>query len=350
MTAKKFAVRLGLAALLPGAATAPAGAADAVEAFYKGRQIQLIVSTAPGGAYDAFARLMVQYLPAYIPGHPSFVVQNMNGANGLTATNHLANIAARDGTVIASVQSNIPTSQILAPAGVHFDANKLSWIGSITKDIFVGYVWHDAKVKTYEQAKTDVAIMGGQGVGAATIDFAIVSNALFGTKFKIITGYGSSGETKLAMERRELDGTFGNGWTSLKIDQKDWLTEGKIRIFIQHGFAPHRELPDVPLFIDQAKNPPDRQVLELLLARQETNKPYLAPPGVPADRLNALRRAFDATVADPKFRAAADKANLAIDGPMTGEALAAMVARISATPPEVPRRIERIFSEFQGGK
>ncbi len=274
----------------------------------------------------------------------------MAGAGGLTATNYMANIAARDGSVIASVDSNIPTSQILlAPVGVHFDANQISWIGSITKDIFVGYVWHDAEVQSFEDAKTKVAIMGGQGVGAATIDFAIVSNALLGTKFKIVTGYDSSSATKLAMERGELDGTFANGWTSLKVDQKDWLADRKIKVIIQDGFTRNRDLPDVPLLIDQAKNDADRQLLELLLARQETNKPYLAPPGIPQDRLMALRAAFDAAVSDPSFRAAAEKANLTVDSPMTGAELTTLVARLMATPPEIPRRIGAIFKAFQGG-
>jgi hypothetical protein len=193
-------------------------------------------------------------------------------------------------------------------------------------------------------------VAGSTGPGGANYDFPFLTNAVIGTKFKIVTGYSSSNETKLALERGEVDGTFGNGWTSLKIAEKDWLQEGKIKIFLQHGFTPHAELPNVPLFINFAKTPADRQALELLLARQETNKPYLAPPGVPANRLNALRRAFDASIKDPEFRAAADKAKLAIDGPLTGEELTAMVAKLAQTPPEVPKRIEKMFADFQAGK
>jgi tripartite-type tricarboxylate transporter receptor subunit TctC len=350
MTARFPSLRFACGLLALVALAPRAVAADAVEDFYKGKQMQLIVSTAAGGAYDAFGRLIAPYITKYLPGHPLIIVQNMNGANGLTATNYLANQAARDGTVIAAVQSNIPTSELLSPSGVYFKAAELSWIGSITKDIFVGYVWHKSPVQSMEDALTKTATMGGQGVGAATIDFAIAANAFVGTKFKIVTGYSSSNETKLALERGEVDGTFGNGWTSLKIAEKDWLQDGKIKIFLQHGFQPHAELPNVPLFINFAKTPADRQALELLLARQETNKPYLAPPGVPADRLNALRRAFDASIKDPEFRAAADKAKLAIDGPLTGEELTAMVAKLAQTPPEVPKRIEKMFADFQAGR
>ena len=192
----------------------PAAASE--DTFYKGKQMQMVVPTTSGGAYDVYARILSQFLPDHIPGQPTIVVQNMFGASGLKAANYVYNVAPRDGTVIGSMQSNIPTAPLLAPDGVQFDVNKLSWIGSITKDPFVGYYWHSAKVQTYEEAKTREVVMGGNSIGAAGVDYAIVSNNLFGTKFKIITGYPNSTDVKMALEKGEVNGTFANAWGSLK--------------------------------------------------------------------------------------------------------------------------------------
>jgi tripartite-type tricarboxylate transporter receptor subunit TctC len=332
-----------LAAGVAIALAAPAAAAD----FYDGKQIKLVVSTEPGGAYDVYARLIAQYWGKYIPGHPAFVVQNMPGASGLKTANFIYNQAPRDGTVIAATHSGVPTTPLLSPAEAQFDLRKLSWIGSATKDPFVGFVWHTAPVKTFEAAKTTEVIMGGDGVGSAGVDMAIVSNVFFGTKFKIVTGYTGGPQVKLAMERGEVHGTFANAWTALKLAQPDWLKDGKITIITQHGFTRHAELPDVPLFMDQAKKPEDRQALELLLARQEFAKPYFGPPEVPADRVLLLRRGFDAVLKDPELLAGAAKASLPIDGPMTGEELATLTARLAETPPSVVQRIEKVFTDFK---
>jgi tripartite-type tricarboxylate transporter receptor subunit TctC len=232
---------------------------------------------------------------------------------------------------------------------VTFDATKLSWIGNITSDPYVGFVWHAAPVKTLAEARNVEVIMGGNGVGSASVDYAIIAKELFGYKFKIVTGYKSSSDTKLAIERQEIDGTFGNGWTSLKTGAPEWLSQNKVRVIVQFGFKHHPELPDVPLFIDSAEKPQDRQLLELMLARQEFAKPYFAPPGVPTDRLTVLRRAFDAAIKDPQFIASAQKANLALDGSMTGEELSALTNKLAATPPSVVKYMEDTFAKFLAG-
>jgi tripartite-type tricarboxylate transporter receptor subunit TctC len=346
-TARNF-VRSALGAvLLISAAGAPAAAED----FYKGKQITLIVASGVGAAYDAYARLLIQYMPAHIPGNPTIVVQLMSGAAGLTAARHMFSVAPRDGTVFSSGVSNLPTAPLLAPDAAPYDTTKFSWIGSITKDPYIGYVWHTSAIQTLEDAKTKVATMGATGtVGSASFEMAIISNDFFGTKFRMITGYKDTNETKFAIERGELDGTFANAWSSFKISGADWLRDKKVRIITQHGFEKHPDLPDVPLFMDQAKTTADRQALELLLGRQEYSKPYFAPPEVPADRMAILRRAFDATVHDPEFLAAAEKQHLDVVGPMTGEQLAEMVKTVMATPKPVVQRVEGIFDDIRSGK
>jgi tripartite-type tricarboxylate transporter receptor subunit TctC len=321
---------------------------DAVaDDFYKDKQVQLLVSTEPGTTYDAYARALAEVLPNHIPGRPTFVVQNVPGAAGIKVTNYLYNQAPRDGTVLAATHAGIPTQQLLAPEGIQFDANKLSWLGSVTKDVSVGYVWHTVPVASYDETRRVQVSMGGPAVGSNGVDMAILSNALFGTKYKIITGYKSAPEVKLAVEKGEVDGTFANSWSALKQQVPTWLSEKKIRLLVQHGLKRHPEMPEVPLMIDEAKTGEDRQLLELMLARQETSKPYFAPPGIPADRLALLRDAFNASVKDEKFLQLAAKAMLPVDSPMGGEEVAALTARLSTTPAAVIRRMEGIFDKFK---
>ncbi len=328
----------------------PAQAADSVADFYRGKQMTMIVGSTTGGIYDIYGRLLARYIGDHIPGKPNVVVENRGGASGLTAANHVANVSARDGSVFAISLSGIPTAPLMSPDQAKFDANKLSWIGSITKDPYIGYVWHTSPAQSYEEMKKIEIFVGSNSVGAAGIDMAILSNAMFGTKMKIITGYPGSAETKVALEKGEIHGTFANSWGDLKAQRMDWITSKTVKIIIQHGFSRHKDLPEVPLIMDQAKNEPDRQVLVYMLARQEFSKPFFAPPEVPADRLDALRRAFDATMKDPRFLADVEKAHLVVDEPLTGEELAALVAKVSATPQDVVKRVEKLLADFVAGK
>jgi tripartite-type tricarboxylate transporter receptor subunit TctC len=313
--------------------------------FYKGKQLRLVVSTDAGGAYDTYARLLSQILKEHIPGNPTIIVQNMPGAGGLKVANFIATTAPRDGTVIAATHAGIVSAQLTSPAAAAFEATRLSWIGSITTDPFVGYVWHTAPVKTLADMRTTEVVMGGVSVGTASTDYGILARELFGLKLRLVNGYKSSNDVKLAMERGEVQGAFANGWSSLRNAEPGWIRDGTIRIIVQHGFKPLPELPDVPLFISLAQSDADRQALVFMLARQEAAKPYFAPPDIPADRLAILRRAFDATVRDPRFLALAGKASMTVDGPMTGEELATLVAQVSRTPPDVVARINGMLTE-----
>jgi tripartite-type tricarboxylate transporter receptor subunit TctC len=330
---------------------APGRAAHAADDdFYKGRQIRLVISSGPGGVYDTFGRLIARFLPAHLSGHPTIVVQNMPGASGLKATNYLYNNAPRDGTVIAGVHNGIPTAPFEEPGQAQFDVNKLSWIGSISEDPFVGYVWYTSPVQTYEEAKKSEIVMGSASVNSMGSKLAILSNALFGTKFKLVIGYEDSSKVKLALEQGELQGTFGNSWGDLRTQQPDWIRDNKVKIIIQHGYHKDPDLPDVPLIIDQVKNDGDRQALDLLLERQKFARPYIAPPNVSPERLEILRRAFNATLKDPNFVKAAKAARLAVDNPMTGEQLAKEIARLSATPAAVTGRLSKLFNDYLANK
>lgn len=325
--------------------TINAVAADSAEDFYKGKQIRLIVSTDAGGAYDTYARLLTQVLKEHIPGNPTIVVQNMPGASGLKAANYINSAAPRDGTVIAGTHSSVTTAQLTSPGAATFEPNKLSWIGSATSDPYLGYVWHTARVKSLEDAKTTEVVMGGVSVGSAGVDLAIMAKEMFGLKLKIVTGYKSSNDVKLAMERGEVEGTFANAWSSIKAAEPEWLMEKKIRIIVQHGFRKHPELPEVPLIFELARNEADNQALVFMLARQEAAKPYFGPPDVPAERLAILRRAFNETVRDPRFLALANKAGVTVESPMTGDELAALVVKVSQTPDSVVQRVNRMLTE-----
>jgi len=331
---------------LGAALLASAGGAMAAEnPFYRGKQIRIVVSTDAGGAYDTYARLLAQVLKDHIPGNPTIVIQNMPGASGLKTANYMAATAPRDGTVIAGTHASILTSQLTSPGAATFEATKLSWIGSVTTDPFIGYVWHTVPIRSLDDARRRDVIMGGVSVGASSVDYAILARDMFGMRFKIVTGYKASNDVKLAMERGEVEGTFANGWSSIKTAEPEWLRDNKIRIIVQHGFRKLPELPDVPLFIDLAQNEADRQALVFMLARQEAAKPYFAPPDIPPEQLAILRRAFDATVRDPKFAALASKANVALEGPMTGDEVAALVMKVAQTPPAVVQRVTRMLTD-----
>ena len=335
--------RLGLAALLLAGACL---GARAQQAFYAGKIVTIVVGSTAGSIYDVYVRVLAQFLPDFIPGHPTIVVENMPGANGDLSVKYMFSKAPQDGTFIASGVSVLPTRPLMHPDIATYDVNKLAWLGSITKDVYVAYVRHDAPIQSYEAAKQVQAIMGGIAIGAPTIDLAVLSNALFGTKFKIVSGYESESAVELAVEKGELQGSFAGGYSGLKAAHADWIKGDLIKIILQHGLTRLADLPDVPLFIDQAKTQEDREALEFLLSPQAAAKPFYAPPNIPADRLDILRRAFDSTVRSPAFLAAAAKAHIEVSDSMSGEELGEAVAKVTRTPKPVVERIRGILASY----
>jgi tripartite-type tricarboxylate transporter receptor subunit TctC len=339
-----------LAGLFAGVAMAAltAGDASAQQDFYRGKQIT--IHTSGSGSYEAYARLVAKYLPRYIPGEPTIVVKQLQGASGLKAANYIYNNAVKDGTEIAGTHGHIPTVPVFNSQGVQYDPNKLSWIGSVTKEVYIGYMWHTSPVTKFEEARTKESIVGGQAVGSMSIDIPILANAMMGTKFKIVTGYSGSNEARLALERGEINGVFGTAWTALNSAQPEWIKDKKVHIVAQFGFKRHKDMPDVPLITDFVLDPKDKKALEAFLARQETGKPFFGPPGMPADRLAILRTAFDKAVNNPELVADAIKQELDVIEPMTGQEIEKFVAEMSKTPPEYAKRIEDALAAYTAKK
>ncbi len=318
--------------------------------FYTGKLVTLLVGSGAGTGYDSYARLLARFLPQHISGRPSVVVQNMPGVSGLKAASYMHNSAPADGTTIALTQSNLPTAPLLTPKAARFDVNRFSWIGSVTKDTYVSYLWHTAPAKTYGDAKKMDVVLGGIAIGSPSVNLAIISNNFFGTRFKIVSGYSSTREMNLAIESGEIQGTFVNTYSALKSAKPDWINDKKIRVILQHGFRPLRDFPDVPLFIEQTATQHQRQALEFVLAPQEYAKPVYGPPSMPADRLTVLRRAFDATIRDSAFLNAAAQAGVDVVDPMTGEELSAVVARVSSTPHSVVEELDRMIADYSSSR
>jgi tripartite-type tricarboxylate transporter receptor subunit TctC len=314
--------------------------------YYKNKTIRLIVGSEAGGLYDVYGRMVAQYLPDHIPGHPTVIVENMNGASGLRVTNYIYSAAPRDGTVIATTLAGMPAAKIFSPDTAKFEPERLSWLGSATTDTFVGIFWHNAPIDSLADAKQITTTVGGQSLGSFSTDLAVIANDLFGFKFKIVTGYKGAPEVKLAMERGEVQGTFGSAWGSIKSEVPEWLEQRKVKIITQLGLTKHRELPDVPLFIDEARTDQQRQLLRLLLARQEFSKPFFAPPDVPERQLTILRNAFQDTLRDPALIDAARKRNLDID-PRNAEQTTRMAREFASTPRELARPIFEAYDRFR---
>ncbi len=313
---------------LSAAAQAPS-AAD----FYKGKTITLITSTGVGGTYDVVARMIARHMPRYIAGNPTIVVQNMPGGGNVIATNYMYNIAPQDGTAIATIHNAIPLQQALDAGGVRFDADKFNWLGSTGSQNEVILVWHTAGVTSIAQAMKKQVIVGATGAAAGMTLLPIVVNNLLGTKFKIVTGYRSSEDVNLGMERGEVQArAFSIG--SITSQHPDWITAHKAAFLAQSGAKRDKVLPDVPLLTELARNDEQRQIFKLIASVPALGQPYLAPPGVPADRLAVLRNAFAATLADPAFLAEAKKIRFAIE-PMSADDVAQIVHETVHAPPDI---------------
>jgi tripartite-type tricarboxylate transporter receptor subunit TctC len=322
------------ALLLSGA---PTLAQEDVAAFFKGKTLRLIVGIGVGSGYDINARLLARHMAAHIPGQPTIIVQNQPGAGSLTMTNALYNTGPYDGTVMGASFNGMPTTPLLQPTGVRFDPVKLNWLGSTNRETQAMYVWHTAPAQKLEDAKAKETIMGAQAPGSTQFDYPVLANQLFGFKFKVVTGYESTPKIHLAMESGEVHGTIAN-WSTLKAINTNWITEKKIRILAQWALKKNPDLADVPLFLDRAQSDAERAALRLMLARLEYGRPFFLPPNVPAARLEALRRAFDATMKDPAYLAEADKLKIEVD-PLSGEEVTALVEQVSRTPTETVAKV-----------
>ena len=320
---------------------APAIAQEDVADFYKGKTVRLLVGIGVGSGYDVNARVLARHLGKHIPGNPNIIVQNQPGAGSLTMTNQMYAAGPFDGTVIGASFNGLPTAPLLQPNGVRFDSGKINWIGSTNRETQTMYVWHTAPIKTLDDLKTQEMLVGAQAPGSTQYDYPMLGKALFDMKFKVVTGYKSTSDINLAMERGEVQGTLAN-WSTVKTLNLKQYEDKQIRILVVWGAREHPELKGVPLITSMAKTPEQKQALQLALARLEFGRPFFMPPNVPAARVAAIRRAFDATMKDKEFLAEADKLKLEID-PMSGEELAKMLQEIAKTPADVVARVRTAY-------
>ena len=328
-------------ALLASMFCAPALAADQVETFYRGKSMRMVIGYSSGGGYDAFARMLARFMGRHIPGEPTLVAQNMPGAGSLLATNWLYNAAPRDGTVIAAINRGIAFEPLTGGQGVQFEPLKFGWLGSLGKEVNVTLAWHTSPTKRAEDLFTRGLISGGTGSGADSAIYPALMNKLLGAKIHLIAGYPGANDVNLAMERGEIEGRPSPSWTSMRMARPDWLREGKIIPLWQLSLSKHRDLPDVPLALDFARNEEDRQVMEFFFARQEMSRPFLTTPSVPAERLQALRVAFMKTAADPDFIEATKDQDVELD-PIDGLAIENLIRKVYASPRRVVERASEI--------
>jgi tripartite-type tricarboxylate transporter receptor subunit TctC len=314
-------------------------AADPIEDFYRGKRINLVIGYGVGGGYDLYARLLARFMSEHIPGRPTIVPQNMPGAGSRGAGNWLYNVAPKDGTVIATLGQATPTDQALGQPGIQFDARRFNWIGNMVVVNNVMFVWAASGVRTIDDAKQKQLAIGATGAASPSVLYPQVSNNLLGTKFKIVSGYPGGGDISIAIERREVDGRGSDSWASMKANHASWLSERKINILFQVGPKREADLPDTPLWSELEDNPEERQVLEVLSGDVAVGRPILTAPDVPAERVKALRDAFDATVKDPKFIAAAEQQRMYLN-PMGGEELQQIVSNIASPSPAVIARVK----------
>jgi tripartite-type tricarboxylate transporter receptor subunit TctC len=302
------------------AALAAPARAQSVADFYRGKNITLVIGYGPGGGYDLYARMLGRFIGAHIPGNPTIVPQNMPGAGSRSAANWLYKVAPQDGSVIACLSQATPTDQALSQPGVQFDAAKFNWIGNLDVVNNILYVSAASGVTTFAQAKTKQLAIGASGATSPSVLYPQVSNNLLGAKFKIIAGYPGGGDINIAVERQEIDGRGSDSWDSMKATHPDWLRD--------------HDLPDVPLWTELAGNDDQRRVLTLLSGDVSVGRPILTAPNVPSDRVEALRRAFQETMHDPQFIAAAKEANMEMN-PMFGAELQQAVGKIVSSPPSI---------------
>lgn len=334
MNVKSFLGLLCGAAVLT-AGLAAQGSAASVADFYKNKKITVVLSAGPGGGYATYARLLMKYMGRHIPGNPGFIKQHRQGAGGLVAGNWLYTKAPKDGSVIALIHRGaISTLPIYGSKNIHYKPTEFNWIGSMNASTSMCISWHTSKVKTFRQLFTEPLIVGGVAVGSDTDIYPRVFNNILGTKFKLITGYSSGSAINLAVERGEVHGRCGWSWSSIKSTRGDWLRMKKINLLVQVALKKHPDLPNVPLITDFTTEKSQRDILQLVLSPQAMGRPFLAPPGVPAERIKALQTAFDATMKDKGFLADAKKRKVEIN-PMGGEEIDALIKKIYAIPKDV---------------
>lgn len=315
--------------------------ADSVSEFFTGKKMMLVTSASVGGGYDQYARLLARHMPRYIPGAPTMTVQNMPGAEGIKAANYLYAVAPHDGTVIGGLQRNTGLAAFYHPdnSGAQFDARKFTWLGSTQQEIGLFIVRTQTGVKTVDDLKTHEITGSSTSRNSPSSIYPRLLNALYGTKLRVIEGYDGSQAALLALERGEVDSHVSGGSSAaFRARFQPWEKDGSARVILQLGMERDAEYPDVPTALDIAPTPEARNIFEIAFVEQVMGRPFVLPPGVPKDRVEALRKAFDQTMRDKDFLEDAKNQKVEID-PVSGARINELLEKVYTAPPELAQRV-----------
>jgi tripartite-type tricarboxylate transporter receptor subunit TctC len=336
-----LAVAVALATL---ALCAQAAHAQQLAEFFRGKTVTMLIGYTSGGGYDLYARVLSKHMGRHIPGSPSIVPQNMPGAGSLRLANFLYNAAAKDGLTLGMIGRGMPMEPLIGASQPQYDPRRFTWLGSGSDQVSLCATWQSSSVKSWSDMLSTPFTVGGEGSGSDPDMFATMIRNLFGVKVRLVSGYPGGNEINLAMERGEVDGRCGWSWSSIKITKPDWVSGKKINLLLQMALRKSTELPDVPLIMDFARDERERQILRLILARQQMGWPFLAPPDVPSERAQALRQAFELTMRDPEFLAEARQRLLDVN-PMSGAEIDKLVGELYQTPPDVIAATKAVIAE-----
>lgn len=319
-----------------------------VEAFYRGKTIQIIVGSSAGGGYDTYARMISRHLGKHVAGNPNVIVSNMPGAGGNVAANNVYNIAAKDGTVIGAFQSGVILEPLLGLTPVKHDPSKFHYLGSANDDVYICIARTDSPVQTFADVFKKELIVGASG-SSSTSDYPAVLNAVLGTKFKVVLGYPGSREISLAIEKGEAQGACGLAWPSIAVTQAGWFDTGKVKVIVQTHAVGYPELnaKGIPLASSFAKTEEQKAILALFFSQSRFGRPYVLAPDVPAPRVAALRKAFGETMVDPELKAEAAKMRLDVDA-VPGAEVQELVRKVYASPPEIIKQTKQAIHGDRG--
>jgi len=337
--------KTALVAAMVAAAANPAHAQTDEAAFYKGKQVSLVIAAAVGGGYDLYARLVARHLGKHIPGVPNVVPQNMIGAGGNTGAGFIFNTAPKDGTAIGAATAGVVLDAILLDkARINHDPRKFKWLGSAASDSLICVLNKDAAANSFDEVFRKETLLGVSG--GTTRDYPQLMNKVLGTKFKLITGYPGTREVHLAMERKEVDGVCGMGFSSVQSQRPEWLKQDTVKFLVQEGSIqqPEFQALKVPLSIDYAKTDDQKKVMGLLYTQNTYLRPFMAPPETPDGRVAVLREAFMKALKDPELLAEAAKARLMVDA-RSGQEMTAMVENIFALPKAIHDQLRQALIE-----
>lgn len=341
MQAKAF-MRVVLAALAIVIIIARSAQAQSVADFYKGKTVTMVVGGSPGGGNDALARALAGFIGKHIPGNPEIVVNDMPGAGGIVAMDYLFARAERDGTVFALVENNTPLEPLFGTEQARYDPTKFNWLGTPSTEVSLVLVWHTVPVNSLKDLKTRITTMGANGAHSAQAFDVRLLNETLGTRMKVVNGYKGQNDIFLAMERGEVDGFPNLYYSGLTSTRPNWLPQHLVKAILQYGPEKLKELPDVPFAPDLISKPEDRRLMQAALAPQALGRPLVMPPGVPAERVAAMRKALVGVFADPAFKSAAVKLGLIVNAPRTGEQLQDVIDQAYATPPSLLGRLRKL--------